>query len=96
MICQVHYILRTKKAKARAFAESILHIESCLEENTKIFKLADIYSIYQDRLQNLGVSFSVNRTHLKDDIINNFFDYGIQEQSNGINTVLVFPEGMKY
>ena len=46
-----------KKAKARAFAELILYIESCLEEDTNIFKLADLYSIFKDRLQNLGYHF---------------------------------------
>lgn len=84
-----------KKAKARAFAELVSHIESCLEEDTNIFKLADLHSIYQDRLRNLGVLFSVNNIYLKEDITNHFFDYGIQEQSSGTNTVLVFPEGMK-
>ena len=82
-----------RKAKAQAFAELISHIEGCLEEDTNIFKLADLHSIYQDRLQNLGVLFSVNKTCLKEDIINHFFGYGIQEHSSGTNTVLVFPEG---
>ena len=38
----------------------------------------------------------MNKTRLKEDIINHFFDYGIQEQSSGTNTVLVFPEGIKF
>ena len=67
----LHYTGRN--AKARAFAELISHIEGCLEEDTNIFELADLYSIYQDHLQNLGVLFSVNKTRLKEDIINHFF-----------------------
>ena len=38
----------------------------------------------------------MNKTRLKEDIINHFFYYGIQEQSSGTNTVLVLPEGIKY
>ena len=61
--------LADKKAKARAFAELISYIETALEEDTHIFKLSELHTVYLERLQNFGLSLSVNKTRLKDDII---------------------------
>ena len=86
--------LADKKAKARAFAELISYIETALEEDTHIFKLSELHAAYLERLQNFGLSLSVNKTRLKDDIIDHFFYYGVQEQFSGTKIVLIFPEGL--
>ena len=76
--------LADKKAKARAFAELISYI---VEEDTHIFKLSELHTVYLERLQNFGLSLSVNKIRLKDDIIDHFFDYGVQEQFSGTKIV---------
>ena len=56
--------------------------------------MSELHTVYLERLQNFGLSLSVNKTRLKDDIIDHFFDYGVQEQFSGTKIVLIFPEGM--
>lgn len=46
-----------RKAKAQAFAELISHIEGCLEEDTNIFKLADLHSISRPFTKFGGIIF---------------------------------------
>lgn len=82
-----------KRAKARAFAELIAHIDTALEEGNYAFKLAELHGMYENRLQQFGACISVHKTRLKDEIISHFLDYGIQEQLTGNRIVLIFPEG---
>lgn len=86
--------LADSRAKAQAFAEMVADIESMIEEGNHILKLTDLHAIYEERLQKLGLDTSINKTRLKNDIIDHFRDSGIQEQTDGINTLLVFPKGI--
>ena len=82
-----------KRAKARAFAELVTFIDMALEESNYVFKLADLHELYESRLQQFGVSVSVHKTRLKDEIISHFLNYGIQEQLTGNRVTFIFPEG---
>ena len=53
--------ISSKQAKARAFAELVMYIESAIEEGTRAFKLAELHTAYESSLINL----SANRTRLK-------------------------------
>lgn len=86
--------ISTKQAKARAFAELVMHVEGALEQGTYVFKLAELHAAYENRLKKLSVDFSTNRTRVKGELIDYFQKYGIQEQSDGKNVLLIFPEGM--
>lgn len=86
--------LADSRAKAQAFAEMAADIESMIEEGNQIFKLTDLHAIYEDRLRKLGLDTSINKTRLKNNIIDHFLDSGIQEQTDGTNTLLVFPKGI--
>lgn len=79
--------------ETRAFLELVEHLEECVRNNKFMFKLAELHSLYVCRLQDLGTHKEVNKTRLKNCIIDHFGDY-IQEQNDGRNTVLIFREGM--
>ncbi len=83
-----------KRAKATAFAKTVSFIESALEEGTHIFKLAEVHKLYQSYLENLGVDITVNKSRLKSDLLEHFQTSAVQEQLDGKNSILVFPEGM--
>ena len=82
--------ISSEQAKARAFAEQVMYIESAIEEGTRAFKLAELHTAYESSLINL----SANRTRLKVELLEHFQEWGIQEQTDGKNIVLFFPEGM--
>ena len=54
------------------------------------FKIAELHTAYESSLINL----SANRTRLKVELLEHFQECGIQEQTDGKNIVLLFPEGM--
>ena len=81
------------RAKAQAFAETIADIENMIEEGNQILKLTDLYAMYVKRSRKLGLDTSINKTRLKNNIIDHFLDAGIQEQTDRTNTLLIFPEG---
>ncbi len=83
-----------KQAKARAFAELVMHIESSLEEGIYVFKLTELHDRYENRSKKLHVDFSTNRTRLNEELTDYSKEHGIQEQSEGKNVILLFPEGM--
>ena len=60
-----------KQARARAFAELVMHVESALEDGIHVFKLAELHAAYENRLKNL------NRTRLKGKLLYYFQDNGI-------------------
>ena len=55
-----------------------------------MFKLAELHTAYECSLINL----SANRTRLIVELLEHFQECGIQEQTDGKNIVLLFPEGM--
>ena len=82
--------------KARAFTELVAFIEALLEEESYLFKLSELHQLYQQRLNDLGEDINSNKTRLKDMLLQHFSEMGVQEQSDGKKTVLVFPEGMQH
>lgn len=81
--------------KARAFVELISYIEDSLEEGISVFKLSSLHQMYEDRLGQLGEHITENRTRFKQKVIDKFSDFGVQEQFDGKNIMLVFPDGMR-
>lgn len=83
-----------QKTESRAFAETISFIESCVEEGTYMFKLADLHKMYEDRLEELGHKQYVHKTRFKYKLLNYYPDE-CQEQSDGKRTLLVFNKGLQ-
>lgn len=81
-------------AEARTFAELILFMESSAEGGTLLFKLSSLHDLYVSRLHILHVDKCVNKTRLKNRIIEHYHG-AIQEQTDGKNTVLVFNQGIE-
>ena len=83
-----------QKAKALAFARTVSHIENLLVDGTFIFKMSDIHKLCQKYLKDLKVDITINKTRLKTELLEHFELSAVQEQSDGKNVLLVFPEGM--
>jgi len=81
-------------AEPRTFAELISFMESSAESGTLLFKLSSLHDLYVSRLHNLQVDKSVNKTRLKNRIIEHYHGE-IQEQTDGKNTLMVFNQGME-
>lgn len=81
-------------AEARTLAELISFMESSAESGILLFKLSSLHDLYVSRLRNLHVDKSVNKTRLKNRIIEHYHGQ-IQEQTDGKNTVLVFSQGIE-
>ena len=62
-----------------------------MNSGTLLFKLSEIHSLYVKRLEELSIKKLVNKTRLKDHLLERF--PVAQEQYDGRNTVLVFKEG---
>ena len=78
---------------SRVFVELSSYIEREVNSGNKVFKLAELHSLYENRLEDLGNNKSVNKTRLKKQLLEHFKE--AQEQSDGKNTILVFKEGMR-
>ncbi len=83
-----------KIIEAQAFAELLSHMETNVEAGNFIFRLSELHFLYQERLHDLGVDVTVNKTRLKLRLLDNFSGK-CQEQSDGRNILIVFNEGMK-
>ncbi len=79
-----------KQLKAQAFAQLVMHFENDIEKGTCVFKLADLHASYEEHMEQLNITTSINRTRLKGELLDYFQKYGIQEQSDGKNVVLRF------
>ena len=60
-----------------------------------MFKLEDLYSAYEKHISQFHIDVALNRTRLKEEILDHFHKYKIQEQSDGRHIILLFPEGMR-
>ena len=80
--------------QAWAFAELVSYIECNVDDGTYVFKLSELYVLYENRLQDLDIKKAVNRTRLKAQLLGHFFGE-CQEESSGRNVLLVFKEGLK-
>ena len=81
-----------KLNESRAFVELTTYIKSTVDSGTVVFKLSEVHSLYVNRLQELGIEKIVNKTRLKNDLLEHFSE--AQEQNDGKNTVIVFEKGM--
>ena len=91
--CQTPDYTDEKMTESRAFIELTNYIEKSVDSGMFLFKLSEIHSLYENRLMELGIQKVVNKTRLKDDLLDFFSE--AQEQREGRNIVLVFKEGMR-
>lgn len=82
-----------KMNECRAFIELIRYMEECVIGGTFLFKLNEMHSLYVERLKDLGIRKTINKSRLKAKILEAF--PLVQEQSHGQNIVFVFEEGMR-
>ena len=74
---------------SRVFVELITYIEKAVESGSLLFRLADLHFLYVNRLGDLDITKTVNKTS---DLLHHFSE--AQEQCDGKNTVIVFKKGM--
>ena len=82
-----------RMSESRVFIELASYIEKAMDSGTLLFKLSELHSLYVTRLKDLGIVKTVNKSRLKDLLLNYF--PGAQEQYDGRNTVLVFNKAMQ-
>ncbi len=79
--------------ESRVFVELINYMKTAFESGTLLFKLADLHSLYIKRLDDFGITKTVNKTRLKLDLLKHFPE--AQEQCEGKTIVIIFKEGMQ-
>ena len=82
-----------KMDESIAFVELVEYIEGCVENGTLLFKLAELSSLYTQRLEDLGIKKTINKTRLKIALLEHY-NGTLQEQTDGRNTVLAFREAI--
>ena len=92
---QVHEqeVIDERINESRVFVELTTYIEKSVEAGTLLFKVAELYSLYINRLGDFGIRKTVNKTRFKNDLLQHFSE--AQEQCDGKNTVIVFTRGMQ-
>ena len=80
-------------AKYHAFEELLQFIEDCVMEGVFLFKIKDLHSLYTKRLADLGIEKCINKTVLKQSILDHFKT--AHSQYDGKGTIIVFSEGMQ-
>lgn len=85
----------SERNRARVFAELVAYIENSLEDGIYFYKLSDLHNRYEQRLKELNDDISIHKTRLKEKLLDYFSDMGLQQQTDGRNKILVFPEGMQ-
>ena len=78
---------------SRVFVALASYVKKEVNSGKLLFKLSELYSLYESRLEDLGNAKSVNKTRLKEGLLEYFKE--AQEQFEGRNTFLVFKEGMR-
>ena len=84
-----------ERVKARAFVKVVSYVEAATEGELYMFKVKELRCLYQKRLKEFGYDVEINKSKFKESILNYFESSGIQEQSDGKNKILIFPEGIK-
>ena len=79
--------------ECRAFIELRRYIEECVIGGTFLFELNNIHSLYVERVKDLGMGKTINKTRLKAKHLEAFST--VHEQSLSQNIVFVFEEGMR-
>ena len=75
------------------FVELASYVNKEVSSGKLLFKLWELQSLYESRLEGLGNAKSVNKTRLKERLLEYFKE--AQEQFDGRNIFLVFKEGMR-
>ena len=81
-----------KMNESVAFVELTTYIEKAVESGVLLFKLSEIHSLYVNRLEEMGTTKQINKTRLKNSLMQHFPE--AQEQFDGHNVCLVFKEGI--
>ena len=84
-----------ERVKARVFVEVVSYVEAAIEDELYMFKVKELRCLYQKRLKEFGYDVEINKSKFKESILNYFESSDIQEQSDGKNKILIFPEGIK-
>ena len=79
--------------ESQAFIELVEYIENSVEDNKLLFMLSELHSLYISRLEALGVYKTVNKTRLKNSLLDQFPD--VQEQNDGKNLVIIFTKALQ-
>ena len=93
-VSQYSKIVENRCLQALVFAEVVAYIENEVENGTNIFKLSELHMIYENRLQSVGITITVNKTRFKSQLTAHFSD-SCPETSDGRNTLLVFNDGFQ-
>ena len=83
-----------KMNESRVFVELTSYIEKAVESGDLLFKLSEIHSLYVNRLAELGILKTINKTRLKDLLLKHFPD--AQEQYDGRNTIIIFNHALHH
>ena len=78
---------------SRVFVEFAIYVKKEGSSEKLLFKLSEVHSLYESCLEDLGNAKSVNKTRLKEHLLEYFKE--TQEQFDGRHTFLVFKEGMR-
>ena len=65
-----------------------------MEEGESVFKLSELFALYQSRLHNLGIVKEVNRSRLKEAILKEFPE--AVEQDLRRNVMFLFKASLLY
>ena len=79
--------------ESRAFVELIEYIDTSSRSGIHVFKLSEIHHLYTRRLSSLGVEKSVNKTRLKDKILEHFPE--CTAQTDGRSIVMIFDQCLR-
>ncbi|KAG5873612.1 hypothetical protein JTB14_011754 [Gonioctena quinquepunctata] len=79
--------------KCRSFVELTSYISTSVKSGILLFKVSEIHSLYINRLEELGINEQINKTRLKNQLLEHFPE--AQEQFDGRHTVIIFNEGMR-
>ena len=75
------------------FVKLASYVKKEVNSGKPLIKLSELHSLYESRLEDLGNAKSVNKTRLKERLLEYFKE--AQEQFDGRKTFLVFKEGMR-
>ena len=64
--------------KGQEFAETVPSTDAKMEDGTYRFELKDLHSSYENRLHELGLDITFNKTGQQDKILHYFSDFGLQ------------------
>ena len=81
-----------KMSESIALVELFNHIEKSVDSGTLLFRLSELHRLYTTHLEDLEVRKVIDKTRLKDSLLDHFPE--AQEQYEGKHVVIVFKEGM--